>query len=191
VIDVLEGLLLSLRAPDLAVAIAVLDLQRQFSALNLRGAGSATVHAIGRLRGIGIAALIGLALAMRIVGIVVCIVQQQRRLEACLEGQRALERTCTRGALRRMGLEFGLSSLRIDQQLPAKGETVHGLSPLREADSALISARTRLEQRIFRHDDARVSTALQRIDTALQRIVLTKRALGFGGFLERHAKTRN
>ncbi|WP_323684992.1 hypothetical protein, partial [Lamprobacter sp.] len=128
---------------------------------HMTGLSSATVHAIDPLQGIGIATVIRLALAKRIVGIVVRIVQQQSRLEACLEGQRALERTCTRGALRSMGLKFGLSSLRIDQQLPAKGETVHGLSPLREADSALISARTRLVQRIFRHDDARVSTALQ------------------------------
>jgi hypothetical protein len=38
-----------------------------------------------------------------------------------------------------MGLQIGLSSLRIDQQLTTKGEAVHGLSPLREADSILIS----------------------------------------------------
>jgi hypothetical protein len=82
-----------------------------------------------------------------------------------------------------MGSKIGFSPLRIDQQLAAKGEAVHGLSPLREADSAWIPARTSHAQQIFRVDDQARMAALQRTDTALQRIVLTKRSFRLVGAL--------
>jgi hypothetical protein len=90
-----------------------------------------------------------------------------------------------------MGLEISLSPLRIDQQLTAKGETVHGLSPLRDADSAWIPARTSHAQQIFRVDDQARMAALQRTDTALQRIVLTKRSLRLVEALQSLYKTIN
>lgn len=109
--------------------------------------------------------------------VVVCVVQEECRLKTRLEGERALQCARTGSALRRMGSKIGFSPLRIDQQLAAKGETVHGLCPLREADSAWIPARTSHAQQIFRVDDQARMAALQRTDTVLQRIVLTKRSL--------------